>query len=114
MNSLSRDPAYCFDEFGKEDHGKACGKDSAPYRQRKRLCIEKCSAPLRNDNLQSESQGKNTEHQMIFAQIQENAGIGKFTAVERVSIHASSREDATVSVESNINQNVTFAKARRK
>ena len=31
-----------------------------------------------------------------------------------VSIHASSREDATVSVESNINQNVTFAKARRK
>ena len=32
----------------------------------------------------------------------------------RVSIHASSREDATVSVESNINQNVTFAKARRK
>ena len=84
MNSLSRDSAYCFDEFGKEDHGKACGKDSAPYRQRKRLCIEKCSAPLRNDNLQSESQGKNTEHQMIFAQIQENAGIGKFTAVERI------------------------------
>ena len=36
-----------------------------------------------------------------------------FIAV-RVSIHASSREDATVSVESNINQNVTFAKARRK
>lgn len=35
-------------------------------------------------------------------------------ATETVSIHASSREDATVSVESNINQNVTFAKARRK
>ena len=33
---------------------------------------------------------------------------------DKVSIHASSREDATVSVESNINQNVTFAKARRK
>ena len=30
-----------------------------------------------------------------------------------VSIRASSREDATVSVESNINQNVIFAKARR-
>ena len=37
-----------------------------------------------------------------------------FSPPHTVSIHASSREDATVSVESNINQNVTFAKARRK
>ena len=64
---------------------------------------------------------KNSQHALtrpvsIHASSREDATIGcdNLPRLMIVSIHASSREDATVSVESNINQNVTFAKARRK